>query len=343
MAHNKSYTLGEIAELLNLELVGDDQCEIQGLGTLLHASPGQLSFLSNPTYINQLSSTRASAVIVEDRFADACPQSALVSANPYVSFAQASALFADTPEPVTGIHASACVHASARLDDSVSVGPHAVIEADVLVGANSVIGANSYLGRGATLGANCQLYNNVTLYHGVIVGNDAIIHTAAVIGADGFGFAFDGKKSVKIHQLGTVIVGDDVEIGAGTTIDRGAIDDTIIEQGVKIDNQVQIGHNCHIGEHSVICGCTAIAGSVKLGKYCVMGGASGAVGHITIADKVQVSAMSLVSQSIKEAGTYSSGTGHMKTKDWKRNIVRFAQLDSIAKRLKELEKTSDKN
>ncbi len=343
MAHNKSYTLGEIAELLNLKLVGDDQCEIQGLGTLLHASPGQLSFLSNPTYINQLSSTRASAVIVEDRFADACPQSALVSANPYVSFAQASALFADTPEPVTGIHASACVHASARLDDSVSVGPHAVIEADVLVGANSVIGANSYLGRGATLGANCQLYNNVTLYHGVIVGNDAIIHTAAVIGADGFGFAFDGKKSVKIHQLGTVIVGDDVEIGAGTTIDRGAIDDTIIEQGVKIDNQVQIGHNCHIGEHSVICGCTAIAGSVKLGKYCVMGGASGAVGHITIADKVQVSAMSLVSQSIKEAGTYSSGTGHMKTKDWKRNIVRFAQLDSIAKRLKELEKTSDKN
>ncbi|MBT73119.1 MAG: UDP-3-O-(3-hydroxymyristoyl)glucosamine N-acyltransferase [Gammaproteobacteria bacterium] len=343
MAHNKSYTLGEIAELLNLKLVGDDQCEIQGLGTLLHASPGQLSFLSNPTYINQLSSTRASAVIVEDRFADACPQSALVSANPYVSFAQASALFADTPEPVTGIHASACVHASARLDDSVSVGPHAVIEADVLVGANSVIGANSYLGRGATLGANCQLYNNVTLYHGVIVGNDAIIHTAAVIGADGFGFAFDGKKSVKIHQLGTVIVGDDVEIGAGTTIDRGAIDDTIIEQGVKIDNQVQIGHNCHIGEHSVICGCTAIAGSVKLGKYCVMGGASGAVGHITIADKVQVSAMSLVSQSIKEAGIYSSGTGHMKTKDWKRNIVRFAQLDSIAKRLKELEKTSDKN
>ena len=343
MAHNKSYTLGEIAELLNLKLVGDDQCEIQGLGTLLHASPGQLSFLSNPTYINQLSSTRASAVIVEDRFADACPQSALVSANPYVSFAQASALFADSPEPVTGIHASACVHASARLDDSVSVGPHAVIEADVLVGANSVIGANSYLGRGATLGANCQLYNNVTLYHGVIVGNDAIIHTAAVIGADGFGFAFDGKKSVKIHQLGTVIVGDDVEIGAGTTIDRGAIDDTIIEQGVKIDNQVQIGHNCHIGEHSVICGCTAIAGSVKLGKYCVMGGASGAVGHITIADKVQVSAMSLVSQSIKEAGIYSSGTGHMKTKDWKRNIVRFAQLDSIAKRLKELEKTSDKN
>jgi len=343
VAHNKSYTLGEIAELLDLKLVGDDQCEIRGLGTLLHASPGQLSFLSNPAYINQLSSTRASAVIVEDRFADACPQSALVSANPYVSFAQASALFDRTPESAAGIHASACVHASAQLDDSVSVGPHAVIEADVCVGANSVIGANSYLGRGATLGANCQLYNNVTLYHGVIVGNDAIIHTAAVIGADGFGFAFDGKKSVKIHQLGTVIVGDDVEIGAGTTIDRGAIDDTIIEQGVKIDNQVQIGHNCHIGEHSVICGCTAIAGSVKLGKYCVMGGASGAVGHITIADKVQVSAMSLVSQSIKEAGIYSSGTGHMKTKDWKRNIVRFAQLDSIAKRLKELEKTTDKN
>ncbi|MDA1370461.1 MAG: UDP-3-O-(3-hydroxymyristoyl)glucosamine N-acyltransferase [Proteobacteria bacterium] len=342
MTHNKSYTLEEIAELLDLKLVGDGQCKILGLGTLGNSSPGQLSFLSNPAYINQLATTKASAVIVDKKFVDACPGNALVSANPYVSFAKASALFALTPQYLSGIHPSACVHESAQLAESVCVGPNAVIEANVSIGANSVIGASCYLGEGATLGTDCQLYNNVTLYHGVIIGDGVIIHAGAVIGADGFGFAFDGEKSVKIHQLGTVVIGNSVEIGAGTTIDRGAIDNTVIEQGVKIDNQVQIGHNCHIGEHTIICGCTAIAGSVKLGKYCVMGGASGAVGHITIADKVQVSAMSLVSQSITEPGIYSSGTGHMKTKDWKRNIVRFQQLDSIAKRLKELEKATGK-
>ena len=169
-----------------------------------------------------------------------------------------------------------------------------------------------------------------------------IIHSGAVIGADGFGFAIDGATSIKIYQLGSVRIDDDVEIGAGTTIDRGAIEDTVIERGVKIDNQVQIAHNCHIGENSIICGCTALAGSVTLGKNCIMGGASGAVGHITIADGVQVSAMSLVSKSILESGRYSSGTGQMRTSEWKRSIVRFQQLDSIARRLKEIERQSDK-
>ena len=338
MAHNKSYTLGEIAERLSIKLDGDEKCKIHGLGTLKHAKLGQLSFLSNPTYINQLSSTKASAVIVEAKYADIYPGNILVSKNPYVSFALASSLFSTTLKSEVGVHDSAHVDESAQLGGNVSIGPNVVIEGDARIGANCIIGAGCFIGDGAILGDNAHLYNNVTLYHGVRIGRDVIIHTGAVIGADGFGFASDSKKSIKIHQLGAVQIGDDVEIGAGTTIDRGTIDDTVIEQGVKIDNQVQIGHNCLVGAHSLICGCTAIAGSVTIGKHCVMGGASGAVGNITIADEVQVSAMSLVSGSIKEPGIYSSGTGHMKTRDWKRNIVRFAQLDSITKRLKELEK-----
>jgi UDP-3-O-[3-hydroxymyristoyl] glucosamine N-acyltransferase len=175
----------------------------------------------------------------------------------------------------------------------------------------------------------------------VVLGNRVTVHSTAVIGADGFGYAFDGQRSIKIHQLGSVRIGDDVEIGAGTTIDRGALDDTIIEQGVKIDNQVQIGHNCHIGEHTVICGCSAIAGSATIGKYCVLGGGSGVVGHLRIADGVQLSAMTLVDREITDPGVYSSGTGFMQTPQWKRNTVRFKQLDSIARRLKELEKQTD--
>ena len=340
MTDNKSYTLGEIAELLNIKLVGDQLCEIHGLGTLKYAAPGQLTFLSNPSYINQLSSTKASAVIVEEKYVNLYSGNALVSENPYVSFAGATALFATPSKVELGVHNSAHVHDSAQLAENVSIGPNVVIEEGVCIGVNTTIGAASFIGKDVILGDNGCLYNNVTLYHGVTIGRDVIIHSGAVIGADGFGFASDRGKSIKIHQLGSVEIGDDVEISAGTTIDRGAFDNTVIDQGVKIDTQVQIGHNCVVGAHSVICGGTAIAGSVTIGKHCVMGGASGAVGHITIADKVQVSAMSLVSGSIKEAGIYSSGTGHMRTGDWKRNIVRFAQLDSITKRLKELEKKS---
>jgi len=205
-----------------------------------------------------------------------------------------------------------------------------------------VIGAGCYVGENVSLGKACKLHSNVTLYHGVVLGKNVKIHSGSVVGADGFGFAFDGSKSVKIHQLGGVKIGDDVEIGAGSTIDRGALEDTEIGNGVKIDNQVQIGHNCKIGEHTIICGCAGIAGSVTIGKYCIMGGGSGVVGHIAIADKVQVSAMSLVSQSIPEPGMYSTGTIQAKTSQWKRNAIRFQQLDSIAKRLKEIESSTDK-
>lgn len=339
MTQKKSYTLGEIASFLGAKLVGDDQCEITGLGTLSGAGPGSLSFLSNKSYIDQLSSTQASAVILEEEFAERSSANLLISAQPYVSFARASSLFAPKPMVNPGIHASAVVDGEATLASDVSIGPHVVIEAGATIGAGCIIEAGCFIGANVSLGDGCHLHSRVTLYHDIKIGANAIIHSGAVIGADGFGFAFDGERSIKIHQLGSVDIANDVEIGAGTTIDRGAIEDTVIEQGVKIDNQVQIGHNTRIGEHSVICGCTAIAGSANIGKYCVMGGASGMVGHLTIADGVQVSAMSLVNQSITEAGVYSSGTGQMKTSDWKRAVVRFQQLDSIARRLKELEKT----
>lgn len=341
MAHNTSYTLAQLAELLDVKLVGDGQCEITGLATLQSAESGQLSFLSNLSYADQLKSSKASAILIDEKFLDSCPGNKLVTALPYVAFAKASQLFDDTPQQATGIHGAAHIDPSATLGKNVSVAANAVIDANVELGDDVVVGAGCYIGPESSLGKGCELHSNVTLYHRVKLGRNVEIHSGSVIGADGFGFAFDGAKSIKIRQLGGVSIGDDVEIGAGTTIDRGALEDTEIGNGVKIDNQVQIAHNCKVGEHTIICGCTAIAGSVTIGKHCIMGGASGAVGHITIADKVQVSAMTLVSQSIEEPGMYSTGTIQAKTPQWKRNAIRFQQLDSIAKRLKEIENSTD--
>ena len=341
MTQIKSYRLGEVARRLNLQVVGDEDCEITGLGTLANAVAGELSFLSNSAYVDQLNDCRASAVILPQKYLSRWSGNALLAESPYVAFAHASALFAFGSEAQPGVHPSASVAIDAELADSVAIGANAVIESGAILGEGVQIGAGCYVGAGARIGANSILRANVTLYHDVQLGERVVIHSGTVIGADGFGYAFDGKTSVKIHQLGGVQIGDDVEIGAGTTIDRGAIDDTIIGQGVKIDNQVQIGHNCRIGDHSVICGCTAIAGSAVIGKYCVLGGASGMVGHLELVDGVQVSAMTLVDRSITEPGVYSSGTGFMKTTQWKRNSVRYRQLDSIARRLKELEKKTD--
>ena len=334
--------MARLAELLDAKLIGDGQCEITGLATLQNAKPGQLSFLSNPSYAGQLKTSRASAILIDEKYLDDCPGNKLVTAMPYVAFAKASQLFDEAPKPPVGIHDSASVDASAVLGKNVSIAANAVLAANVTLGDDVVIGAGCYVGEGTSIKDACKLHSNVTLYHRVALGKNVEIHSGSVVGADGFGFAFDGNKSVKIHQLGSVKIGDDVEIGAGSTIDRGALEDTEIGAGVKIDNQVQIGHNCRIGEHTIICGCTGIAGSVTIGKYCIMGGGSGAVGHISIADKVQVSAMTLVSQSISEPGMYSAGTIQSKTSEWKRNAIRFQQLDSIAKRLKEIEDSTDK-
>jgi len=335
---SKSYTLGSLAELLDVTLDGDKDILITGLASLEKAKSGDLSFLSNPAYFKQLATTNATAVILEPRFASAFDSNKLISKNSYLTFAGASQLFDNAPTPDLSIHSSAYIDATARIGSRVSIGPHAVIEAGVLIGPGTVIGAGVFIGQGSQLGANCRLFSNVTVYHDVILGDNVNVHSASVLGADGFGFASDGEKSVKIAQLGSLTIGDDVDIGAGSTIDRGALSDTVIEQGVKIDNQVQIGHNCVIGKHSIICGCSAIAGSVKIGQYCVLGGATGVVGHIEIADHSRISAMSLVSKSITSSGSYSSGTGLMDSRKWKKNIVRFRDLEEINRAVRRLEK-----
>lgn len=338
MSNKISYSLGELAELLEVELRGDSALRVDGLATLRSAVPGKLSFLSNPRYVSQLASCRASAVIIDPELASACQSAQLVSSSPYVTYARASQLFLKDESAGACIHPSANVHPSAVLGENVSIGSHVVVEANAEIGEGSVIGAGSYVGARSRIGKHSRLYPNVTVYHDVSIGDRAVIHSSVVLGADGFGFAFDGHRSIKIAQLGGVQIGEDVEIGAGSTVDRGALDDTIIGNGVKIDNQVQIAHNCVIGEHTIICGCSAIAGSTTIGRYCTIGGAVGIIGHLQIADKVMISAMSLVSQSIAEPGLYSSGTGLLESKEWKRNIVRFRQLDDMAKRLRELEK-----
>lgn len=336
--NKKSYNLASIAKVIGATLVGDPDFVVTGLGSLPKASPDKLSFLSNSAYKHYLKSTSAGAVIVSNNDRLLFSGNKLITENPYLAYALASELFVNLPEVLSGIHSSACIHSSASLAKEVYIGPNVVIEENVVVGHRCQIGSGTRICAGAEVGDNCSTSANVVINRDVKLGNQVKIHSGAVIGADGFGYAFDGEKSIKIFQLGSVRVGNDVEIGAQTTIDRGALDDTIICDGVKIDNQVQIGHNCHIGKHTVICGCVGLAGSVTLGAYCVMGGGSGAVGHITLADHVQVSAMSLVSQSITEAGRYSAGTIQMKTREWKRASMRFKELDSLAKRLKRLER-----
>ncbi len=338
MSKKTVYSLGELAELLEVELRGDSSLRVDGLATLKSAVPGKLSFLSNPRYVNQLASCKASAVIIDPELASACQSAQLVSSSPYVTYARASQLFLKDESAAAGVHPSANVHPSAVLGEHVSIGSHVVVEANAEIGEGAVIGAGSYVGARSRIGKHSRLFPNVTVYHDVSIGERAVVHSSVVLGADGFGFAFDGRQAIKIAQLGGVQIGDDVEIGAGSTIDRGALDDTVIGSGVKIDNQVQIAHNCVIGEHTIICGCSAIAGSTTIGRYCTIGGAVGIIGHLQIADKVMISAMSLVSQSIAEPGIYSSGTGLLESKEWKRNIVRFRQLDDMAKRLRELEK-----
>jgi len=333
-----AYTLGELAALLGLPLQGEAGTVITGIATLAKAGPGQLSFFHNNRYFPDLLATKASAVIIHPDSASACPTATLLAANPYAAYARVSRLFGRPNSQATGIHATAIVHPTAIVAASASLGAHVCIGANTVVEEQVIIGPNSVIGDDCFIGKDSWLSANTTLYHGVTLGSRVRIHSAAVLGSDGFGFASDGKRHEKIEQLGGVRVGDDVEIGAATTIDRGALDDTVIEEGVKIDNQVQIAHNVRIGSNSIICGCSAIAGSSVIGKNCIIAGAVGVINHVSICDGVTVTAMSLVNQSITEPGIYSSGTGLDKASNWKKNIVRFRQLDDIWKKLLRLEK-----
>lgn len=336
------FTLRDLAGQLDAEYVGSQEhqtCMVQGLASLRTAKAGELTFLAREDHAKYLPECQATAVIVSQKFQAECSIPLLKVKNPYLAYAKASSLFNHRSKVQPGIHATAVVDSTVAIDSSIHIGPQAVIEAGVSIGARSVIHSGCVIGANTQIGEDCMLHANVTLYDGIVLGDRVLIHSGAVIGADGFGFAPKPEGGwQKIHQLGSVCIGSDVEIGANTTIDRGAIDDTVIEDGVIIDNQVQVAHNVHIGKNTAIAACTGIAGSTKIGANCTIAGAVGIVGHLTITDNVHVTAMTLVTGSIDEAGSYSSGTQLLPTKQWRRSAIRFGQLDEIAKRLKELEK-----
>lgn len=331
-------TLGAVASEIGAECTGDASRVITGIHTLQQAGPSQVSFLANGLYRRYLKETRAAAVIVSAEFAAECPVPALVVGNPYLAYAKLSQHFSNLPRAVAGIHPSAVIAETARIAPTASVGPNCVIAEGAVIGERTVLHAGVVIGEGSTIGCDCLLHANVTLYHGVIVGNRVVVHSGAVIGADGFGFATSPDGWVKISQNGGVRIGSDVDIGAGSTIDRGALGDTVLEDGVIIDNQVQIAHNVRIGKGTAIAGCTAVAGSTEIGERCTIAGGVGITGHLKITNGVHITAMSLISKSIETPGAYSSGTAMGVTRDWRKNAVRFLQLDQLFRRVTELEK-----
>lgn len=337
-----SYTLGQLAEKVGGLVKGDSQLVIEKLGTLEKGTKNELSFLANPKYQSQLADTQAGAVLVKTEELAASLDNAIVVDNPYLAFAQLTHLFVPQKESWQGVHPSAVVADDVVVGNNVLIGPNAVVDAGVIIGDDCVIGANSVVSRGCSLGRGTRLYPNVTFYHDVHVGAECIFHSGSIIGADGFGFAPDNGQWEKIDQLGGVVIGDRVEIGSSTTIDRGAIENTQIGNGVKIDNQVQIAHNVVIGDNTAIAASAAIAGSARIGAFCTISGCVGIAGHITITDHVHITAMSMVSKSIPEAGSYSSGMGMEPTSKWRRSVARFRRIDNMAKQITTLEQKFNK-
>lgn len=332
------YTLGELAKRVNAELVGDASCPIDTVATLSNAKSGTISFLSNPHFRNQLATTKASAVIITMADKDRLRTNGLIVDDPYVTYAKVATFLHPYVNKKPGVHPSAVVDPKAKVDPSAWIGACAVIEKGAQIGANCQIGPGCFVGEEVKLGADSRLVANVTLCSQSHIGDRAILHPGVVIGSDGFGLANERGTWIKIPQVGRVIIGNDVEIGANTTVDRGAIEDTVIEDGVKIDNLVQIAHNVHIGAHTVLAGQVGIAGSAKIGKYCALGGKVGIVGHLEITDRVTITGRTMVAHSITEPGTYSSGMPADTALRWRKNVARFRQLDELAKTVKRLEK-----
>jgi UDP-3-O-[3-hydroxymyristoyl] glucosamine N-acyltransferase len=327
-------TLREIVAQLGGEAVGEVSAPLTGVSTLDSAGPSQIAFLSNPKYRGRLATTRAGAVILGPGDRDAARIPHIVSDNPYAYYARTVGLFHPPPAAEPGIHPFAQVDADADVDAFAQIGAFAVIGAGARIGKGAVIGPHSVVGKDVAIGAGTRLHPRVTVYDGCTIGERCILHSGVVIGADGFGMARDNGRWIKIPQVGSVRIGDDVEIGANTSIDRGALDDTVIEEGVKLDNQIQIGHNSVIGAHTVIAGCTGISGSVTVGRHCMIGGGVGLVGHIQICDHVTVSGFTLITKSITEPGTYTSGTPFMPHAEWLRNAVYLRRLDKLAQDLR---------
>jgi UDP-3-O-[3-hydroxymyristoyl] glucosamine N-acyltransferase len=338
-----AFTVDELARKINLEVIGDSKSEITHVAELERSGSGALSFAVSGRYANKLKSTKATAVIVTPDLVKHCRVTALLSKNPYLSFARAVRLLYPQPEIKPGIHPSAVVDPSCEIPDDAHIGANVVIGAECSIGRNVSIGPNCVITAPCTLGSDTRLLAGVKIVGPAILGERTIIHPGVVIGSDGFGLANDDGVWEKIPQVGKVLIGDDVEVGANTTIDRGALQDTIIEDGVKLDNQIQIAHNVKVGAHTAIAGCAGIAGSAIIGQHCAIGGGAGIQGHIEIADGVQVMGMTKISQSISAPGIYTSGTAAQENKQWIRNAMRFKELDKMAKRLALLEKKLSAN
>jgi len=330
-----SLTLREIVAHLGGEAVGEAAVPLTGVGTIDSAGPSQVTFLANPRYRSRLGETRAGAIIVGPRDRDAASIPRIVADNPYAYYARTVALFHPEPGWRAGIHPFAQVDGSANVDASALVEAFAVVGERAEIGPGVRVGPHAFVGANVKLGRHTRLHARVTIYDGCSLGARCIVHSGAVIGADGFGHAPDQGRWVKIPQVGGVRIGDDVEVGANTTIDRGALDDTVIEEGVKLDNQIQVAHNCVIGAHTVIAGCTGISGSTRIGRNCLIGGGVGIVGHVEICDGVTISGFSLVAKSILKPGTYTSGMPLMPHADWLRNAARLRRLDDTLKRIQQ--------
>ncbi len=332
-------SLQDLADLIGAELKGSGDCLISKIEPLDSASKGAITFLTSSKYQAELATTDASAVILKKEDAESCPVSCLIVDNPYLGYAKiAQALYPDNV--LFGIAASAVIAESVVIHSICYVGANAVVGENTELGEGVVVGAGCVIGDNVKIGKGSRIHANVTIYDHSVIGENALILSGAVIGSDGFGLAPDGGKWLRIPQVGRAILGNDVEVGANTTIDRGALEDTLIADGVKLDNQIQIAHNVKIGENTAIAACTGIAGSTVIGKGCTIAGAVGINGHLEIADNVHITGKSMVTKSIKEAGVYSSGIPLQTNRDWHKSAIRFRQLDKMAKRLKNLEKTA---
>lgn len=335
---DSGYTLGAIVERFGGELVGDADTVVRQVAPLSSALSWHISFLSNPKYRRQLQNCRAGAVILGVAERDATNLPRILCDNPYAYFAKVSALLNPRHAEAPGIHPTAIVDPTASVPASATIGAYAFVGEGVKIGEHAVIGSGCHLGAGVEVGDDSLFYPQVVVYHGCVIGKRAILHSGAVIGADGFGIAMESGRWIKVPQIGRVVIGDDVEIGANTTVDRGALDDTIIEDGVKLDNQIQVAHNVHIGAHSAIAGCVGIAGSAKIGTHCTVGGSGMILGHLEIADRVNISAGTLVTKSIAREGTYTSVMPFSIHQDWLKNAAHLRHLDKMAEKLSELEK-----
>jgi UDP-3-O-[3-hydroxymyristoyl] glucosamine N-acyltransferase len=332
----KSYTLHQIADFLEATLQGDGSLSVNGVSSLDDSKPRTLTFLSGEKHRKYLENTQAAAVLITQSEVQYNPVISIICDNPYLAFAKITSLF--VPEfSQTSIHPSAVIEDNAVLGNNSAIAANCYIGKGVVIGEGVVIGAGCSIGDNSIIGADSQLYANVSIYHNVKIGSNCIIHSGAVIGSDGFGFANQSDQWIKIHHLGGVTIGNNVEIGANTCIDRGAINDTVIADGVKLDNLIQIAHNVKIGKDSALAGCVGIAGSAELGERVAVGGAVTILGHLSIHDDVMITAHSLVTNSIRESGVFSSGTPLQPKKEWQKNYIRFKQLDQMSKKLKALE------